>query len=134
MISGERKKFRIKPRQRIKHLHPRLSNTVKVTGEEPAGQGYCYISFDESLVDLVGRTLPRGVAVFDPAYLQVEYDGLQKKWHVWACYYKDEIRRPLWVTKERPEWLTIPKSSRGRNDKTTHTAGSSSGGDETGSS
>lgn len=121
MISGERKKFEIKARRSVKYKHPLLSNTVAYLEDER--QGFCYISFDESLVEFVGTKLPRGVAPFDPAYLYVVQT--MGTWTVYARYVKDDIAVPLWGTHTRPLWL---KASIGGTHGNARTEGSEGAG------
>lgn len=102
MISGERKHFELRTIQRLrKALHPVLNNTCLVIAEEE--MGYCYISFSESFIAHVGKVMPRGIAEFDPAYIEVRHTALG--WEVSSVYYRDSHRRLLWRTGERPSWI-----------------------------
>lgn len=140
MISGERKKFAIKARRTVRKKHPMLSNTVVFL--EDGRADYCYISFDESLVEFVGNTLPRGIAPFEPAYLFVMHYPEKNVWVVYANYVKGEGGQPLWETTTRPAWLKA-QSSGGIHGTTSNPArsscfglvhGRSTGGPQTGGS
>lgn len=81
-----------------------LASVVRVRNEE-GKDGYCYVGFDEALVEAVGKKLSRGVAPFDPAYLVAEYDPRRSVWLIGACYFYGAECVKLWETPDRPEWL-----------------------------
>jgi len=65
--------------------------------------GYCYINFSPAFEEFVGKNLPRGLAPFDPAYIQVtEHNQL---WEVKAVYIKDGVNAVLWRSAEKPAWI-----------------------------
>jgi hypothetical protein len=65
--------------------------------------GYCYIKFAEAFEDFVARELPRGLATFDPAFIQVSHLG--EVWEIHAVYVNDGTRAILWRTSEKPAWI-----------------------------
>lgn len=81
-----------------------LASVVRVRNEE-GKDGYCYVGFDEALVEAVGKKLSRGVAPFDPAYLVAEYDPRRSVWLIGACYFYGAECVKLWETPDRPEWV-----------------------------
>lgn len=87
-------------------LNPRLSSTVCVIDEQGL-PGYCYIAFEEALVDAVGLKLPRGVAEFDPAFLQVEWNAKRGRWIITAKYLNTEGYAVLWESESKPTWLNV---------------------------
>lgn len=104
-----------------KSPHRQLNNTCLVnTGEEV---GYCYIRFSETFVDFVGKKLPRGVADFDPAYIEVVRAG--GKWEIRATYYLDGVTKVLWKTADMPSW--IGKLKKGKHDASTSAQSTDSG-------
>ena len=107
MLSGERKKFGLKPARQHSMLHG-LSNLVVVY--ETGAPQYCYIGLTEELVQAVGRVLPRGVSSFDPAYLMVVFDRIKAVWRVVARYVEEEAQHILWATAEKPLWVKVIKN------------------------
>ena len=102
MINRERKKFGLSLCARRPLLQDRcLSATVSVIGVE--GRGYCYIRFDQSFVDFLGQKMPRGVAPFDPCF--VEVTQCREGWLVESVYARDGARSMLWLAKEKPKWV-----------------------------
>lgn len=103
MISGERKKFGLK-QSRKPHGATKgglLGYTALVhTSTET---GYCYIGFDTAFEDFVAKELPRGLAAFDPAYIQVTERG--DVWEVQANYINDGTHAVLWRTTDKPSWI-----------------------------
>lgn len=85
-----------------------LSTTVSVLNEH-GESGYCYVSFAEAFVHSVGKRLPRGVAEFEPAYIEVRYNRQLSAWEVWARYFGDGKGVLLWATDNRPSWLNFYK-------------------------
>lgn len=117
MINKERKHFGLvglsrAPRKR----HSVISNTCLVQDGETSG--YCYIKFSESFVTFVGKKLHRGVAVFDPAFVEVVKVG--ESWEVWACYHRDAHRTMLWVTDRQPSWIETVKKVRANGNVQSH--------------
>lgn len=102
LYSTEPKKFNIRaarnPRRGV------LSGVVVV--RDSIGAGFSYIQFSDELEVAVGRVMPRGVSVHDPAYLRaVELPG-EVGWRVYAQYLHSNTRRFLWsVNGEKPAWL-----------------------------
>lgn len=107
MVRGERKKFGIKPARKLQRRYDDLVNVVKVTTEQR--HSYCYITYAPALLEFVGSQMPRGVAAFDPVYLEVEEDARAGKWLVWGCYYVDNVRALLWTSSVKPQWVTERK-------------------------
>lgn len=106
-----------------------LSTVVKVR-DESGVDGYCYVGFDGSLVDAVGKKLPRGVAPYDPAFLCVEYDARRQVWVIGARYLVDESGVVLWESEAKPHWLKcIPLGGKhGNTKKNADGAGSANAG------
>lgn len=89
-----------------------VSTTVAIRGEDNS-RYYCYISFSQAFVEAVGRALPRGVTIYEPAYLFV--DCTKAGFDVWACYATDTEKVKMWsVPAERgaPAWLNFYKVQR----------------------
>jgi hypothetical protein len=83
---------------------------------EPDGRTEtCYIRFSEKFVRAVGQALPRGVSLFDPAYVHVYAMG-DGTWTVWALYF-DGSGVVLWKSDTKPTWL----NNRERNHDTRQT-------------
>lgn len=106
-----------------------LSSVVKVRDEEGRG-GYCYVRFDEPLIEAVGKKLTRGLAPFDPAYLVAEYDVIRKLWVIGARYLKTDEGVILWEQDEKPAWLkeVYHGNNRSEADGKTSRAGTSKAG------
>lgn len=102
-MSREMKKYRLRATRRPMR-NEYVASAARVV-DERGRSGYCYIGFDEPLVDAVGSKLPRGVAPFDPAYLTVTYDWIKKAWVVAARYIVDDVFTILWETADKPSWL-----------------------------
>lgn len=81
-----------------------LASTVAVLNEQ-GHAGFCYIRFARSFVLAVGKKLPRGVSLDDPAYLLVCYNQKTQEWEVFARYLRGEDRVLLWKTTVKPSWL-----------------------------
>lgn len=47
--------------------------------------------------------MPRGLAPFDPAFIQV--DETRAGWEVKAVYIKDGVNVTLWKADAKPEWV-----------------------------
>jgi hypothetical protein len=115
MISGERKKFNLRG-ARKPMLIDGLSNTVIVYIDDQPH--YCLISFDPSLVELVGKELQRGVSLLDPAFLQVYFDKQRAKWIIAAAYVATWEQQELWAADDRPSWVKELKLIRHTNEHT----------------
>lgn len=102
MLSGERKKFALRS-ARKPVIVDGLSNTVIVY--ENGEPRFCHIMFDPCLATVVGKKLPRGVGVGDPAFLQIVFDAHKGKWIVAARYVKDWQGVDLWAMDELPSWI-----------------------------
>lgn len=68
-----------------------LATTVAVLGKDGSAY-YCYIRFSPTLIEAVGKKLPRGISEHDPAYLYVDLQRLQ----VWAVYMRDNKGVRMW--------------------------------------
>lgn len=78
-------------------------STVSVTGEG-GSKSYVNIKFDEPFVEAIGKRMPQGVSVGNPAFLHVLHTG--KKWQVWVQYANDfKVSVLLWETAVEPKWL-----------------------------
>lgn len=121
MKRGERKHFELSAMIRApRKPHKVLSNTCLVS--EDGTTGYCYIRFSDKLVEFVGKKLERGIAEFDPAYLEVI--KTEKKWAIFACYYLDGMAVQLWETGTRPAWIGTLKRVKPDEHNNTACAGS----------
>jgi hypothetical protein len=65
--------------------------------------GYCYIKFSPAFEEFVGKELPRGLAPFDPAFIQVT--ETRGGWEVKAVYIQDGVNVTLWKAEAKPEWV-----------------------------
>jgi hypothetical protein len=113
MITGERKKFGLRP-ARKPALIEGLSNTVIVYVDGCAYE--CYISFSPDFPAAVGAQLPQGLARDDVTFLQVAFDA--GKWIVSVCTLSTWEPRTFWESAERPAWLKELKPIRHTNDTT----------------
>ena len=99
-----------------------LLSTVAIRDQE-GEERYCYVSFSDKLVELVGRKLPRGISETDPAFLNIVF-GPPGRWGIWAVYAVDGVARLLWRTEcsEPPSWLKFyklkVKNGHSKTDKT----------------
>lgn len=110
LSAKELKKFQLKGLRRPpKYLNKTLSNFVAVF-ENNTGDAHC-IGFSDALVEYVGTKLPRGVAEYDPAFLEVKQVGGKTGWEVWAVYYHDAEKVLLWKAPDRPAWLKPLKAN-----------------------
>lgn len=87
-----------KPRNSAK-----LSGVVAVTDSD--GRGFVYIDFSDSLITAVGKVLPYGVSVHEPAYLSVLEEQVSGLWVVSAQYLDNSKKRILWASSNRPSWV-----------------------------
>lgn len=118
MLSGERKKFGLRP-ARKPMLIDGLSNTVIVyDGPTPR---YCHILFDPSMVAAVGKALPQGLPPARPAFLRVVHDQQRSKWVVSASYVADWQHVPLWESDSKPAWIRELRTIGNTADDTTET-------------
>ncbi len=101
---GEKKLYGIRQRRKPQEGAP-LSGVVVV--QTSAGTGTVYISFSDKLVQAVGKLLPRGVSLHDPAYLCLMEWG--KGWRLLARYLNQHsvcvcvakyTAPPVWAIKE----------------------------------
>lgn len=87
----------------------RTARTGPVSGvvviRDSFGSGYAHVKFSDRLEQAVGRLLPRGVSLDDPAYLRALELPNRRGWRIYAQYLSGDHRRLLWVTEERPKWL-----------------------------
>ncbi len=84
-----------------------LSTTVAVWNQklEPS---YCYLSFDSCFIDAVGKKMPQGLSIDNPAFIKVFYSVNQ--WVISAHYIKSpEVSVVLWVADTQPLWLRFFK-------------------------
>lgn len=102
MLSGERKKFALRS-ARKPIIVDGMSNTVIVYEDGQAH--FCYILFDPCFVSTVGKKMPRGVNLSEPAFVQVMFDSTLAKWVVSACYVNGWQQVKLWESETRPHWL-----------------------------
>lgn len=102
-MSREMKKYRLRATRRPMR-NEYVASAARVV-DERGRSGYCYIGFDEPLVDAVGSKLPRGVAPFDPAYLSITYDWIKQVWVIAARYIADDVFAIMWETATKPSWL-----------------------------
>ena len=110
MINKERKKFGLRPgRKPVKAQERLLACTASVHGPEQSG--YCYIGFDPDFVSFVAKELPRGLAAYDPAFIEVSHLG--DAWAVDAVYHYDGVRVTLWRTPEIPGWIGKLRKEKG---------------------
>lgn len=79
-----------------------LGGVVLVTDE---GNGYCYIKFDQRLVDKLGRQMPYGIGPDNLAYLKVvkKYDH----YDVLCCYVDKSKRIAMWKEDVLPSWVKL---------------------------
>lgn len=99
----EHKHYEIKPARKPFAGRP-LASTVLVTRED-GQRGYCYINFSDSFVVAVGKALPRGVSLHDPAYLEVAFNHSAQAWEVMALYLASGKGKTLWRSPVKPHWL-----------------------------
>jgi hypothetical protein len=83
-----------------------LCQTVSVVNADRKS-GYAYVSFSDSFVAAVGRVLPRGVSVRDPAYLHVYWSRTARLWKVTVKYFGHEGDYLLWESPTQPSWLNV---------------------------
>ena len=88
-----------------------LLTTVQVI--EAGAVGYAYVNFSDKLVEAVGKKLPRGISLEDPAYLSVE--SRDSMWEVWALYVRGGVPELMWRQATRPEWLNFHEPRKARN-------------------
>lgn len=100
MISAERKKFGLRAGRKTTKA-TRLSHCVLVHTREETG--FCYISFSDDFEAHVAKEMPRGLAAFDPAFIQV--DQARGVWVVQAVYIKDGKHSILWRAADKPTWI-----------------------------
>lgn len=103
------------PRPCTAERYSLVSSTVSIRGIDGSSY-YCYVSFSDSLVEAVGKRLPRGVSTFDPAYLYVECTA--QGYVVWAVSARSNEGVKLWSgsLESLPAWLKFIKV-RGKNGK-----------------
>lgn len=104
-MSKELQKYRIRATRRPAK-NELLSSTALVRNEKGEA-GYCYINFDQPLVEKVGKVLPRGVSKEDPAVLSIRFYPRTQVWLIVAQYVSGEHETLLWKTPERPVWLNL---------------------------
>ncbi len=81
-----------------------VAGVVVVTGCE--GIQVANVRFASQFERAVGLALPHGVGPEHPAYLSVVKHARSDEWRVYALYLDGSYRRLLWVTKDRPKWLS----------------------------
>ena len=100
----EMKRWGIRPARKA-HAHPYLASAVFVVA--PEGRGYCYISFEETFVEAVGKAMLWGVGPEHPAHLKVLYKASTGVWQVFAKYLDSNLFLTLlWEQATKPAWLT----------------------------
>lgn len=104
-MRGELKKYGIRATKKPMR-HQLLSSLVLVRNEK-GEVGYCYIGFEESLVEKVGRVLPMGLSKDAPGFISVRYYPRTEEWLVIASYVNGGNECLLWKTKLRPSWLNF---------------------------
>lgn len=100
-----------------------VSSTVRVV-DERGRAGYCYVNFEEALELAIGKRMRSGVATFNPAYLNVEYDMRRGVWKVGARYLATGNGVELWETTVKPGWLNIITIERVENASTENASSS----------
>lgn len=94
-------------------------SSVVLVQREDGERGHCFVAFSPTFVQAVGKALTRGVADFDPAYIEVLYCHKRKAWAVWARYLNDHSGSALWHTPTVPSWLRfIPSTPKAINAST----------------
>lgn len=104
-MGRELKKYRIRATK--KPAKSTLLSSTVVVRNESGKVGYCYINFDQPLIDAAGKALPRGLTVDDPAYLEVVYYPAMSVWLVKARYLLGDKEVLLWKTEQKPSWLNF---------------------------
>lgn len=117
-MSSEYKHFELRRAIRSSES-PRVSTVVLVTRED-GKRGHCFVRFSDSFVRFVGQKLPRGVAEFDPAYLDVIYTPATKTWVIRAFYLRDGVGAILWETGTAPSWLSFRTETSNGNPSSAH--------------
>lgn len=121
-MTKERQHYELRPARK-----PRpgpLASTVLITNMNGV-RGFCYVSFSDSFVAFVGKKLPRGIASFDPAYLEVFYVPRTKTWHIWAVYLTSGEGVQLWQSETKPTWLKFKDTHHGNSTEKAQRAASS---------
>lgn len=104
-MRGELAKYRLRATRRPADTAP-VASMVLVRNE--AGEaGYCYANFSDEFASYVGKRLPRGVSLDDPACITVTFRAETGDWCVGASYLDGTSSVLLWRTDTRPSWLNF---------------------------
>lgn len=90
-------------------LSPLLSTTVAITANG-GKRYYCYVSFSDKLVTAVGKKLPHGLHISNPAHLHVtELTNVRTSLRYWNVYAVTltGLGVYLWSQAEMPAWLKL---------------------------
>lgn len=107
-MRGERKKYAL--RATPKPARNTLVSSVFTVRNEAGEAGYCYVNFNSSFVEAVGKALPRGVSAEDRACITVKFYAPTKVWLVTASYVGTGEEVLLWRAENKPTWVNFYKA------------------------
>lgn len=104
-MAREYKHYGLKRARSPRNLGP-LATTIVITTDK-GEKAYGYVKFSESFISAVGKRMPRGVSLHDPAFIDVAFVQGKKEWEIRARYLASGEAALLWRTGTEPSWLNI---------------------------
>jgi len=102
VLSGELKCFRLRHARKVGTRNLGMSSVVRV--RDSVGIGLVDITFESSLVETIGKHLPRGAGPDDPVFLRAE-EQLDGTWNIYGQYIRSREYALLWIAPAQPHWI-----------------------------